>query len=115
MSFPLKRENVGRGGRQDGGYGGGGYGQGLIAQQGGYMDQPSQGVSGGTPAQGCVVMVYGLDPDKMNCDRVFNLFCLYGNVIRVCGGFYIGHTLSEKGLNVCAESQPMSAGTVHAG
>nr|DBA34016.1 TPA: hypothetical protein GDO54_001622 [Pyxicephalus adspersus] len=27
-----------------------------------------------------VVMVYGLDPIKMNCDRVFNVFCLYGNV-----------------------------------
>ncbi|KAM8854070.1 heterogeneous nuclear ribonucleoprotein L-like isoform 2-T2 [Synchiropus picturatus] len=29
-----------------------------------------------------VVMVYGLDP-KMNADRVFNIFCLYGNVERV--------------------------------
>eukprot|EP00745_Piridium_sociabile_P030955 TRINITY_DN51371_c0_g5_i1.p1 TRINITY_DN51371_c0_g5~~TRINITY_DN51371_c0_g5_i1.p1 ORF type:complete len:216 (-),score=58.04 TRINITY_DN51371_c0_g5_i1:261-908(-) len=33
--------------------------------------------------QGCVVMVYGLNMEKMNCDRVFNLFCLYGNVVRV--------------------------------
>jgi hypothetical protein len=32
---------------------------------------------------GCVMMVYGLDPEKMNCDRLFNMFCLYGNVIRV--------------------------------
>ncbi|ESO83568.1 hypothetical protein LOTGIDRAFT_222631 [Lottia gigantea] len=31
---------------------------------------------------GSVVMVYGLS-NKMNCDKVFNLFCLYGNVIRV--------------------------------
>ncbi|KAM9801002.1 heterogeneous nuclear ribonucleoprotein L-like [Neosynchiropus ocellatus] len=29
-----------------------------------------------------VVMVYGLDA-KMNADRVFNIFCLYGNVERV--------------------------------
>ena len=28
-------------------------------------------------------MVYGLNPEKMNCDRLFNLFCLYGNVIKV--------------------------------
>ncbi|CAG0923983.1 unnamed protein product [Notodromas monacha] len=31
---------------------------------------------------GCVMMVYGLDPEKMTCDRLFNMFCLYGNVIR---------------------------------
>ncbi|XP_031557317.1 heterogeneous nuclear ribonucleoprotein L-like isoform X2 [Actinia tenebrosa] len=36
--------------------------------------------SGGT---GCVLMVYGLNHEKMNCERIFNLFCLYGNVIKV--------------------------------
>ena len=46
-------------------------------QQGGYSDQ------GDTPPQGCVLMVYGLCPDQMNCDKIFNLFCLYGNVCRV--------------------------------
>ncbi|XP_009468568.1 PREDICTED: heterogeneous nuclear ribonucleoprotein L [Nipponia nippon] len=30
-----------------------------------------------------VLMVYGLDQSKMNCDRVFNIFCLYGNVEKV--------------------------------
>ncbi|CAH8444453.1 unnamed protein product [Dicrocoelium dendriticum] len=30
-----------------------------------------------------VVMVYGLDSSRMNCDRLFNLLCLYGNVIRI--------------------------------
>lgn len=34
-------------------------------------------------AESPVVMVYGLDPTKMNADRVFNIFCLYGNVERV--------------------------------
>lgn len=34
-------------------------------------------------AQGTVMMVYGLSLDWMNCDRLFNLFCLYGNVVRV--------------------------------
>lgn len=28
-------------------------------------------------------MVYGLEPSRMNCDRVFNIFCLYGNVEKV--------------------------------
>ncbi|KFR02716.1 Heterogeneous nuclear ribonucleoprotein L, partial [Nipponia nippon] len=32
---------------------------------------------------GPVLMVYGLDQSKMNCDRVFNIFCLYGNVEKV--------------------------------
>ena len=32
-------------------------------------------------------MVYGLNPEKMNCDRLFNLFCLYGNVIKVIRDF----------------------------
>ena len=33
--------------------------------------------------QGSVLMVYGLNAEKMNCQRLFNLFCLYGNVVRV--------------------------------
>ena len=37
----------------------------------------------GAVAGGCVIMVYGLDADKMNCDRLFNLLCCYGNVLRV--------------------------------
>ncbi|XP_022064546.2 heterogeneous nuclear ribonucleoprotein L-like, partial [Acanthochromis polyacanthus] len=30
-----------------------------------------------------VAMVSGLHPTKMNCSRIFNLFCLYGNVEKV--------------------------------
>nr|XP_061797224.1 heterogeneous nuclear ribonucleoprotein L-like isoform X2 [Nerophis lumbriciformis] len=37
----------------------------------------------GAHADSPVVMVYGLEPSKMNADRVFNIFCLYGNVQRV--------------------------------
>ncbi|XP_077421343.1 heterogeneous nuclear ribonucleoprotein L-like [Vanacampus margaritifer] len=37
----------------------------------------------GAHADSPVVMVYGLEPAKMNADRVFNIFCLYGNVERV--------------------------------
>lgn len=36
-----------------------------------------------TSAQGSVMMVYGLQPDKVNTDKLFNLFCLYGNVTKV--------------------------------
>jgi len=32
---------------------------------------------------GCVMMIYGLDMRRVNCERLFNLFCLYGNVARV--------------------------------
>lgn len=34
-------------------------------------------------AGGCVLMVYGLHQHKMNCDRVFNILCCYGNVLKV--------------------------------
>uniref|UniRef100_A0A9J7YZR1 Heterogeneous nuclear ribonucleoprotein L2 n=1 Tax=Cyprinus carpio carpio TaxID=630221 RepID=A0A9J7YZR1_CYPCA len=37
----------------------------------------------GAHADSPVIMVYGLDPSKINADRVFNIFCLYGNVERV--------------------------------
>jgi len=33
--------------------------------------------------QGAVMMVYGLAPDKFNANKLFNIFCLYGNVVRV--------------------------------
>ena len=32
---------------------------------------------------GAVLMVYNLPVARITCDRVFNLFCLYGNVVRV--------------------------------
>ncbi|CAB3254675.1 unnamed protein product [Arctia plantaginis] len=38
---------------------------------------------GGPPQQGAVMMVYGLDPQTVNADRLFNLCCLYGNVVRI--------------------------------
>ncbi|XP_023247000.1 heterogeneous nuclear ribonucleoprotein L [Copidosoma floridanum] len=44
---------------------------------------PALGQSPATSSQGSVMMVYGLQPDKLNCDKLFNLFCLYGNVSKV--------------------------------
>ena len=31
----------------------------------------------------CVLLVYGLEPPKWNCDRLFNLICQYGNVNKI--------------------------------
>jgi len=55
-------------------------------QFGGHGGQTMGGMSHGGQEgtqQGAVLMVYGLNKDKMNADRLFNLLCLYGNVDRV--------------------------------
>ncbi|XP_067007690.1 heterogeneous nuclear ribonucleoprotein L isoform X2 [Anabrus simplex] len=49
---------------------------------------PALSQSPGGPAppmsqQGSVMMVYGLDLEKVNAEKLFNLFCLYGNVVRI--------------------------------
>uniref|UniRef100_A0A674PPZ3 Heteroous nuclear ribonucleoprotein L like n=1 Tax=Takifugu rubripes TaxID=31033 RepID=A0A674PPZ3_TAKRU len=41
----------------------------------------SYSYSGHIPSS--VAMVSGLHPSKMNCTRIFNLFCLYGNIEKV--------------------------------
>jgi heterogeneous nuclear ribonucleoprotein L len=33
--------------------------------------------------QSSVVMVYGVDPGKINCAKLFNILCLYGNVLKI--------------------------------
>lgn len=30
-----------------------------------------------------VLIVYSLDPDRFNCQRLFNLLCLYGNLVKI--------------------------------
>lgn len=49
----------------------------------GYGPPPPPPGEYGSHAESPVVMLYGLDPQKMNADRIFNIFCLYGNVERV--------------------------------
>uniref|UniRef100_A0A8C2WRV0 Heterogeneous nuclear ribonucleoprotein L2 n=1 Tax=Cyclopterus lumpus TaxID=8103 RepID=A0A8C2WRV0_CYCLU len=49
----------------------------------GYGPPPPPPGEYGGHAESPVVMLYGLEPVKMNADRVFNIFCLYGNVERV--------------------------------
>lgn len=57
-----------------------GYSTGPQQQQ---QSITNQGPSNPVPQQGSVMMVYGLNLDKVNPDRLFNIFCLYGNVVRV--------------------------------
>nr|XP_026692528.1 heterogeneous nuclear ribonucleoprotein L-like isoform X1 [Ciona intestinalis] len=49
------------------------------------MPNEYMGEDYGPPMDGntTVLMVYGLNPEKMTCDRVFNILCLYGNVMKV--------------------------------
>ncbi|CAB1316598.1 unnamed protein product [Coregonus sp. 'balchen'] len=104
----------GRGRGRGGSYGGPGYGHGPPppGDYSAHADSP-------------VVMVYGLEPAKINADKVFNVFCLYGNVERFMkskpgaamvemGDCYavdraISHLnnnfLFEQKLNVCVSKQ----------
>lgn len=64
-------------GMDDGGYGGGppdSYGEG-----GGRRQPDGYGVG----EENSVLIIYGLSAEKVNCDKLFNLFCQYGNVVRV--------------------------------
>ena len=55
------------------------------------QSRSSRGVVDATdgPQEGAVLMVYGLNMEKMNADRLFNLLCLYGNVFKVFFLLYI--------------------------
>ena len=55
---------------------GGGYG---MQEQHALQPPPMTQPGNGSP----VVMIYGMEAKKMNCDRLFNLLCLYGNVMKV--------------------------------
>lgn len=52
---------------------------------GGPMGMPGMGGPGGNsgPMPGSVLLVYGLASGKFNCDKLFNIFCIYGNVCNV--------------------------------
>uniref|UniRef100_A0A8C9ZAX9 Heterogeneous nuclear ribonucleoprotein L2 n=1 Tax=Sander lucioperca TaxID=283035 RepID=A0A8C9ZAX9_SANLU len=64
-----------------GGYHGYDESYGSPPYEGRRMGPPMRGRGG--RSYGPIVMLYGLEPVKMNADRVFNIFCLYGNVERV--------------------------------
>ncbi|CAJ0935219.1 unnamed protein product, partial [Mesorhabditis belari] len=61
----------------------GGYNSGYSGGHGGY-DQNSREfgppkLPGGSP----VIMIYGITHEAVNCDKIFNILCQYGNVERV--------------------------------
>ncbi|TKS83754.1 Heterogeneous nuclear ribonucleoprotein L [Collichthys lucidus] len=58
----------------------GGRGRGSQRYGPGYGPPPPEY---GPHADSPVLMVYGLEPAKINADKVFNIFCLYGNVERI--------------------------------
>ncbi|CAL8266971.1 unnamed protein product [Merluccius merluccius] len=58
----------------------GGRGRGSQRYGPGYGPPPPEY---GAHADSPVVMVYGLEPAKVNADKLFNVFCLYGNIERV--------------------------------
>lgn len=75
---PMFNEGVSfRGSSDRGGPRGGRDGGPSWGGRGGSMG----GMGRGAPSSVC--MIYGLDGNKMNCQRVFNIFCQYGNVNRV--------------------------------
>uniref|UniRef100_A0A8C4E8L2 Heteroous nuclear ribonucleoprotein L n=1 Tax=Dicentrarchus labrax TaxID=13489 RepID=A0A8C4E8L2_DICLA len=67
-------------GYSDDNYGMGGRGRGSQRYGPGYGPPPPEY---GPHADSPVLMVYGLEPSKINADKVFNIFCLYGNVERI--------------------------------
>ncbi|CAF4888479.1 unnamed protein product [Pieris macdunnoughi] len=75
---PPHHPRDGRGPYGPEGYGG----EGFVPPPPMHHPMPPQN-QGGPPQQGGVMMVYGLDPTTANADRLFNLCCLYGNVVRI--------------------------------
>lgn len=49
------------------------------------MNMGNMGMGGPNngPQPGSVLLVYGLASGKWNCDKLFNIFCIYGNVVNV--------------------------------
>ena len=85
---------------QQGGYGpphGGGGGGGGRGGGGGYQDhgeypqqynhmqdqQALQPLPPNAPSHSGIVMVYNINLDKMNCEKLFNLMCPFGNIFKV--------------------------------
>jgi len=58
---------------------------------------PTLGQTPPSSTQGSVMMVYGLQPDKVNTDKLFNLFCLYGNVTKVGNPCRLNPRLAASG------------------
>uniref|UniRef100_A0A1I7ZFB9 RRM domain-containing protein n=1 Tax=Steinernema glaseri TaxID=37863 RepID=A0A1I7ZFB9_9BILA len=49
----------------------------------GDRDFDSSESAGSGKHKNCVLMVYGIDQSRFNCDKLFNLFCVYGTCLRI--------------------------------
>ncbi|CAH8445032.1 unnamed protein product [Dicrocoelium dendriticum] len=47
------------------------------------IDRPQESELSTSHSQTSVAMMYNLDKERMNCDRLFNLLCPYGHVVRI--------------------------------
>uniref|UniRef100_A0A5S6QNS4 RRM domain-containing protein n=1 Tax=Trichuris muris TaxID=70415 RepID=A0A5S6QNS4_TRIMR len=59
------------------------YGNSDMGYRSAYDGPPSRVSDYGYQNDSAVIMIYGLDPTLANCDRLFNLLCLYGNVMKI--------------------------------
>ncbi|KFD52704.1 hypothetical protein M513_06360 [Trichuris suis] len=59
------------------------YGNSDMGYRNPYDGPPSRVNDYGYQNESAVIMIYGLDPTLANCDRLFNLLCLYGNVMKI--------------------------------
>ncbi|XP_075917062.1 heterogeneous nuclear ribonucleoprotein L-like, partial [Petromyzon marinus] len=82
---PPPGVDYGSGGDGMGGGGGMGMGVGMgnqVGPQGGTQGQHVQAMMN-QQADNNVLIVYDLDAERFNCDRVFNILCLFGDVEKV--------------------------------
>ena len=82
--------DMGGGGGVGGGVGGGGNfmagmrNMDMMSGGPGYQDMMGGGGGGGRgDERSCVVVVHNLAMGEVNCDRLFNLVCQYGNVTKI--------------------------------
>ena len=54
-----------------------------VSPVGGAVGVAASGSGSQSAGGSSVTMVYGVNCSKMSCSRIFNIFCLYGNVVRV--------------------------------
>lgn len=79
-----------------------------MGMHGGYGQQygaPPQPLDGSGPMPGTVMVFYELDLTKFNCERLFNLVCLYANPIKV------KFVMNKPGMAMVQVSDPMAAAT----
>lgn len=112
---------MGRGGGGGGGWGDGGYrGRGGGGPRGGFQGGHHGGPRPGGPPHhhggfddSQVVMIYGVDQDRINADRLFNLLCLYGNCEKAKLALLLTFICSSSVAVIVDQVHEEQAGHVH--